>query len=121
MLTISPCAPLAIYGRAIQDVPLEPARDTIEVCLDGRRREYGRSDGKRGFRSTREYIIRRPAPYESSASSSVFSIRDVVIPSCRLGHQKLSYLHTYFVQFIFHRKSLTIGKKNDTSLLILLC
>lgn len=68
--------------------------DTIEVCLDGRWREYSRSDGKRGFRSTREYIIRRSAPCESSAHSAIFSaIRDIAILSCQLGHQELLYLH----------------------------
>lgn len=65
--------------------------------------EYGRSDGKRGFRSTREYIIRRPAPYESRSLARLYSRRSGIsmILSCRPPPKRLLYLcsYSFFVGF----------------------
>lgn len=44
----SACAPLAIYRRAIQDVPLEPATRAVPSKCVSTGGEYGRSDGKWG-------------------------------------------------------------------------
>jgi len=128
MLTISPRAPLTIYGRAIQDVPLEPVRIPSK-CLDGRRHEYSHSDGKRGFRSTREYIIRWPVQCESNARSAIlgdpgkyhdsplsvrssrifiFTSRTFIFTCIKINKKENMYS---LVEFIFHLKFFIIKKK----------